>query len=240
VRMCVSGACTARSKASGVFALFLCGEAVFVSATSYAFDWIFHNKYCGFLFRCNCTWNWDGGWDGCNVHNPHGPRCPWCGAGNPPTPGFTATNSTLSQWQIFIDDNFIVSLMVIGWAISFFVQSRNSDLKHNLFFNKSLHCSSRTKYDAAPVQDEIVESGFRPGKSSKLPLSQRPRTPDSLAKRGFVKRMLFFGSRATIVPYAIFTIYNFFCALVFYAASSYPYFLWFNSTQSCGGIDFPC
>lgn len=42
------------------------------------FEWACHNPYCGLLFRCGCTWPWSGGWGNCNVHNPTGPKCPWC------------------------------------------------------------------------------------------------------------------------------------------------------------------
>jgi len=45
------------------------------------FERIIHNKFCDFLFKCNCTWTWAGGWDDCNVWNQVGaPRCPWCTA----------------------------------------------------------------------------------------------------------------------------------------------------------------
>ena len=46
----------------------------------YWFQVVIHNKFCNFLFKCGCTWNWDGGWKDCNVHNAEGPRCPWCRA----------------------------------------------------------------------------------------------------------------------------------------------------------------
>ncbi|CAE8624374.1 unnamed protein product, partial [Polarella glacialis] len=39
---------------------------------------VFHNKYCNLIFRCNCAWEWSGGWDNCNVHNSSGPKCSWC------------------------------------------------------------------------------------------------------------------------------------------------------------------
>ena len=45
-----------------------------------AFQVVFHNQLCGWLFRCGCVWEWSGGWACCNVHNPAGPRCPWCTA----------------------------------------------------------------------------------------------------------------------------------------------------------------
>ena len=53
-------------------------EAVFGLNFCYWFQVIIHNKFCNFLFKCGCTWNWDGGWKDCNVHNVEGPRCPWC------------------------------------------------------------------------------------------------------------------------------------------------------------------
>ena len=53
-------------------------EAIFAFNYCYWFQVIIHNKFCNFLFKCGCTWNWDGGWKDCNVHNTEGPRCPWC------------------------------------------------------------------------------------------------------------------------------------------------------------------
>ena len=39
---------------------------------------IFHDKICGVVSNCGCTWPWAGGWRKCNTHNHDGPRCPWC------------------------------------------------------------------------------------------------------------------------------------------------------------------
>uniref|UniRef100_A0A7S3LV12 Uncharacterized protein n=1 Tax=Palpitomonas bilix TaxID=652834 RepID=A0A7S3LV12_9EUKA len=44
---------------------------------------LFENVYCDILFCCGCTWDWDGGWDHCNVHVPGLPHCPWCAATYP-------------------------------------------------------------------------------------------------------------------------------------------------------------
>jgi len=56
--------------------------------------WVFLTPLCGLISRCGCTWIWTD-WDAlgiqnCNVHNPSGPRCPFC----------TATTSTawIPQW----------------------------------------------------------------------------------------------------------------------------------------------
>ena len=71
----------------------------------YSFDWVFHNPYCGMLFGCGCTYNWLGGWDGCNVHNRHGPQCPWC--------------SIPWKWPslaLFASDRFVIALSVLVWA----------------------------------------------------------------------------------------------------------------------------
>lgn len=71
---CAHGLCTChnglRVRSGALFAA--------VSSACQAFQFVFHNEYCGWLFRCGCVWQWAGGWDCCNVHNAHGPKCPWC------------------------------------------------------------------------------------------------------------------------------------------------------------------
>ena len=56
-------------------------ESAVMGAYCYWFQFIIHNKFCNTIFRCGCTWNWDGGWVDCNYHNTDGsPKCPWCKA----------------------------------------------------------------------------------------------------------------------------------------------------------------
>ena len=56
-------------------------ESAVAGSYCYLFQFIIHNKYCNAIFRCGCTWNWDGGWIDCNFHNTDGsPKCPWCKA----------------------------------------------------------------------------------------------------------------------------------------------------------------
>lgn len=43
----------------------------------YSFQYIIHNPTCNVLFRCGCTWEWNGGWKNCNIWDD-GPKCPWC------------------------------------------------------------------------------------------------------------------------------------------------------------------
>ena len=80
------------------FALALCG--------CYALDWAMHNRYCGFLFRCGCTFPWAGGVSACNIHNPAGPKCPWC----------NVHNASLSWLAPAITGNFNVALMVLSYC----------------------------------------------------------------------------------------------------------------------------
>ena len=50
-------------------------------AALYAFDLVFHNPMCGTIYACGCSWPeflGGSGWTNCNVHNTHGPQCPWC------------------------------------------------------------------------------------------------------------------------------------------------------------------
>lgn len=53
-------------------------ELTVVGFVSKGLNVLFHNPICDAMFRCGCTWNWAGGWNACNVHNPTGPRCPFC------------------------------------------------------------------------------------------------------------------------------------------------------------------
>jgi hypothetical protein len=55
-------------------------EAVTVGVYAYWWDWLMHDVYCDFMFKCGCTWIFAGGWDDCNVHNASGPKCPYCTA----------------------------------------------------------------------------------------------------------------------------------------------------------------
>lgn len=53
-------------------------EVTVVAAMCQFFQCLIHNQFCNVLFRCGCTWDWNGGWVRCNVHNMNGPKCPWC------------------------------------------------------------------------------------------------------------------------------------------------------------------
>ena len=83
-------------------------------------DRIFHNPYCGLLFRCRCTWPWAGGAAHCNIHHASGPRCPWCNVRNTPLRGLA--------WAI--SDNFSVFLMLVAymatWAMQHWKAARTS------------------------------------------------------------------------------------------------------------------
>lgn len=93
--------CTGRGRRA---CLTTAAEGVLVAVGSCAWDYVFENPICGAIFRCGCTWEWDGGWANCNVHKPSGPRCPWCIAKGG---GAVAVNAA-----------FVVALMVLGWALA--------------------------------------------------------------------------------------------------------------------------
>jgi hypothetical protein len=82
----------------------------------YWFSTLIHNKFCNFLFKCSCTWEWKGGWKDCNVHSKVGPKCPWCSA-----------RSNIS-WTT---DYLITSLMLIGYL--YLLSNRKKWFGHPLF-----------------------------------------------------------------------------------------------------------
>lgn len=89
-------------------------EASVAVGGSYGFNWIFHNPFCGVIFRCGCTWPWAGGWSNCNVHNASGPKCPWCNVRN--------TSLAWLAWAITTETT--VALMVAAYAAVWLAQLR--------------------------------------------------------------------------------------------------------------------
>eukprot|EP00434_Breviolum_minutum_P025298 symbB.v1.2.022351.t1/scaffold1977.1/size96879/6 len=80
----MAGATSGAALSTGV-AVHMCKEAgwsagmqVVAAFLCECFQQVVHNKFCSWLFRCGCTWEWAGGWNRCNVHNAFGPKCPWC------------------------------------------------------------------------------------------------------------------------------------------------------------------
>jgi len=65
-------------RCSAGLALRMLLQLIVVGAVVMTVDWAIHNYVCDFLFKCGCRAPWAGSWDQCNVHNPTGPRCPWC------------------------------------------------------------------------------------------------------------------------------------------------------------------
>ena len=87
-------------------------QAAVVCAGFKLTDWVFHNRACGLLFRCGCTWPWAGGWANCNFHNPSGPKCPWC----------NVRNTNLAWLAPAISSEFTVVAMFVAYAAVWFRQ----------------------------------------------------------------------------------------------------------------------
>eukprot|EP01094_Clydonella_sp_ATCC50884_P001578 TRINITY_DN11192_c0_g1_i1.p1 TRINITY_DN11192_c0_g1~~TRINITY_DN11192_c0_g1_i1.p1 ORF type:complete len:197 (-),score=40.08 TRINITY_DN11192_c0_g1_i1:102-692(-) len=78
-------------------------ESALVILTSCAFQWVFHNPWCNIMFACGCTWNWDGGWDECNVHDVTNKyRCPLCMA---------------NKWTAWTTTWLVLALMVLTYYV---------------------------------------------------------------------------------------------------------------------------
>ena len=39
---------------------------------------VFLLPFCGFMYKCGCTFLWSGAADGCNIHQADMVHCPWC------------------------------------------------------------------------------------------------------------------------------------------------------------------
>ena len=42
---------------------------------------LFFLQLCDLIYDCGCRALWNGAADGCNVHAPEPPHCPWCATG---------------------------------------------------------------------------------------------------------------------------------------------------------------
>lgn len=83
------------------------------------FERIIHNPYCNFLFKCGCTWTWEGGWDDCNYHNTIGlPKCPWCCVRE----NYAWTTTTL-----------LVVMMILSYAICLYYRHKFSFISGIVF-----------------------------------------------------------------------------------------------------------
>lgn len=52
-----------------------------IFAAGVGFTAAFIINWCDLIYRCGCTFQWAGGADHCNIHNPSPPHCPWCSEG---------------------------------------------------------------------------------------------------------------------------------------------------------------
>ena len=115
-----------------IFGVFMVIEFVLVVSVVILINWIFHNPFCNFLFSCGCTWNWEGGWDECNVHStdPNQPKCPWCMAS--PSVAWT------TEWGVefcMIAAYYIVSYWWIAkWA--YYSLKNQNDTTQNLKYEE--------------------------------------------------------------------------------------------------------
>ena len=70
-----------------------------------AWAWAWQLPACGLLFRCGCSFPWSGGVAGCNIHNPSGPKCPWC----------NAANTALSSVAFLLSGSVGMLVMALVW-----------------------------------------------------------------------------------------------------------------------------
>ena len=56
-------------------------DLALVALAAWGVMFVGHDRLCGAVMRCECSFPWMGGWARCNAHNLRGgPRCPWCTA----------------------------------------------------------------------------------------------------------------------------------------------------------------
>ena len=63
--------------------------------------------FCGFMFRCGCSWLWTTADSYCNIHGAHPPHCPWCSHG---------TVGSYLPWTGFIIAQSLVGIFTLRFS----------------------------------------------------------------------------------------------------------------------------
>uniref|UniRef100_A0A7S1A5Z6 Uncharacterized protein n=1 Tax=Noctiluca scintillans TaxID=2966 RepID=A0A7S1A5Z6_NOCSC len=139
-------------------------EFALVASYMKAFDWVWRNPFCNMCFSCGCWFNWAGWWGPggttyCNVHNKHGPQCPWC-----------IIAMTWSPVWLFLGNHLVVAVCLLAWV-------------------------------------------------------------------HLLRKRVRIGCR-TVLPMAVWFVYSFVSALIFFMGSDYPYFLMFDLSKGWRPIDW--
>lgn len=181
-------------------------------AACWAFNWVFHNPFCAALFRCGCTWNWAGGWADCNVHNPSGPRCPWC----------NVMNTSMRGAATLITDWWTVLVMVCCYTVCYAQQRKRSIAASGAPGFDEIEMAKQSE-QLLPPTGALCE-----GAAGRAPAPAGSRsvfwsTPQQLAVR------------ATVAA-AAFVMWGLGMGLLWKVQTGYPCFLWIVDVEThCGG-----
>jgi hypothetical protein len=76
---------------------------------------LFMAPFCGFLFKCGCSWLWTTAGDHCNIHHVMPPHCPWCSYGYVgyflPLVGFASGQSMAGVLLLRSTGNLLLSIL---------------------------------------------------------------------------------------------------------------------------------
>jgi hypothetical protein len=77
---------------------------------------LFMAPFCGFMFKCGCSWLWTTAAAHCNIHHAAPPHCPWCSYGYLgyflPMVGFIAGQSLAGLLVLRSTGNLLLSIVV--------------------------------------------------------------------------------------------------------------------------------
>ena len=184
----------------------LSGIVVVALMAGSAFTWshFLTAPTCGVLFRCGCDWS---GASKCNAFaDGDGPRCPWCVA---------------SAWWSWIPLYGSSVFMVLFGLVALALGVR---LARQWLASTRAAAAAAAAFGDEKFHDDLLESGgFASGQRS-VPVASGRVSGACVALLGLA--VLAFALVAMVASYFAFT---FVAALLTWALTDYPYFLWLGS-----------
>lgn len=158
--------------------------------------WIFSMPYCGFVFKCGCTWRLAGGAEECNAFQPDSiDKCPVC----------VAPRIVIGMSHIFT----LIIMIASYYASKYVVKKYSTKIEKRMKKNK-FSSFITTSEDESSEDELLVSYSFTYEKRSR--------------KTQWIKHILFFLINIVVLSFT-FVVIVFFVYLAFFIASDYPTFI---------------
>ena len=181
----------------------------------YFWIFFFRTPYCGLMFNCGCFfgWNHDQQKINCNVHNTVGPYCPFCVA--------KSSVSWLISRPMFITLMFVSYLLLAfkHWGIyKMICKKQNNDVQQ--------YELSAVNSDPDPDENDQAEQEVIGDEENNDDIIIDAKSEYCL---GYMDKRIW---QRILIWFVVFAVWGMTMGVSLYAASQYPYFLWWETDRN--------